>query len=101
MPELPEVETIARALRDGGGVKRGGAALPGRTIQGAQLFWERSLAEPLPDTFLARIKGQTVMSIGRRAKFLSIQLTSDTLLVHLRMSGDLRVESRGKRAAAA
>jgi formamidopyrimidine-DNA glycosylase len=92
MPELPEVETIVRALRDGDDAGRGRTALPGRTVQGAQLFWERTLAEPLPETFVARIVGQQVLSVGRRAKFIVIGLDNDSLLVHLRMSGDLRVE---------
>jgi formamidopyrimidine-DNA glycosylase len=89
MPELPEVETIARALCQGG---RGGEALPGRTLQRVDLLWARCLAEPSLEEFLTRLPGQTVRDVGRRGKFLSIQLDRDTLLIHLRMSGDLRVE---------
>lgn len=88
MPELPEVETIVRALRSGG---RGGQALPGRTVASADLLWERTLAEPLPAEFSARLRGQTIQAVGRRAKFILIQFDPDTLLIHLRMSGDLRV----------
>jgi formamidopyrimidine-DNA glycosylase len=43
MPELPEVETIIRALRDGG---RDGPPLPGRTIARAEVLWGRTLAAP-------------------------------------------------------
>ncbi len=86
MPELPEVETIVRILRSGEN------ALPGRTVQRAQLFWEKTLAEPRAETFLARIAGQSILRVQRRAKFIWIVLSADNLLVHLRMSGDLRVE---------
>ena len=91
MPELPEVETIARALRQGG---RGGPTLVGRCIQSAQLFWPRTLAEPAPAEFEQRIRGQRILDIGRRGKFLIFQLGADSMLVHLRMSGDLLVESQ-------
>ena len=89
MPELPEVETIARALRQGG---RGGPALVGQRIQKAHLFWPRSLAEPTPAEFERRICGQQIREIGRRGKFLVFGLDVDSLLIHLRMSGDLLVE---------
>ena len=90
MPELPEVETIARALRLGG---RGGEGIVGRKIRCASLLWERTLAVPAPTEFLQRVVGQEVLSVGRRGKFLIIQLSFDYLLIHLRMSGDIRVES--------
>jgi len=89
MPELPEVETIVRALRQGG---RQGLPLPGREIHSASLLWERSLAEPTPAEFYQRLPGQTVKDIERRGKFIILQLDRDALLFHLRMSGDLRVE---------
>ncbi len=88
MPELPEVETISRSLREGG---RSGQPIIGRTILGARLFWPRTLAEPDP-AGLARIAGQAVVDVGRRGKFIVITLSEDTLLIHLRMSGDIRVE---------
>jgi len=89
LPELPEVETIVRALRDGG---RGGEALPGRQIQGARVLWERTLATPDSQEFAERITGQLIKTVERRGKFLLLPLSTDTLLIHLRMSGDLRVE---------
>lgn len=91
MPELPEVETIVRALRTGAG--RSGPPLPGHIIQSAHFFWEGSLAAPTKAEFIQKISGQTVVDISRRGKFIQIQLTSGTILVHLRMSGDLRVET--------
>lgn len=83
MPELPEVETIARILRP---------TLVGRTVVAARLLWARSLATPAEDQFQARITGQAICDIGRRGKFLILRLSKDHLLIHLRMSGDLRVE---------
>lgn len=84
MPELPEVETIATALRP---------ALAGKTITGASLLWPRSLETPPRAQFQERIVGQRILSSGRRGKFLLFQLSSDTLLIHLRMSGDLLIEA--------
>jgi formamidopyrimidine-DNA glycosylase len=56
------------------------------------LLWERSLAEPAPLEFCRRLPGQTIKEIGRRGKYIILQLDGDALLFHLRMSGDLRVE---------
>nr|QCO92852.1 hypothetical protein [uncultured bacterium] len=92
MPELPEVETIVRALRDGG---RGGPSIIGRQVQSVELLWARTLAEPQRKLFEARLPGQRVQGVERRGKFILMRLSEDCLLVHLRMSGDLRVEKSG------
>lgn len=86
MPELPEVETFRRQF------SQGKERLVGRTIRSADVLWERSLAEPDRQAFLGRITGQPILSIGRRGKYLLFQLPVDMLLIHLRMSGDLRLE---------
>jgi formamidopyrimidine-DNA glycosylase len=83
MPELPEVETIARTLQP---------VLAGKEILSADLRWKRTLVEPAPAVFVRRIKGQRIEEVGRRAKFL-------LLLVHLRMSGDLLVVLGGYQPA--
>jgi formamidopyrimidine-DNA glycosylase len=88
MPELPEVETIARNLRLG---TKDQPALMGRHILGANLLWERTLAKPIPTELEPRLVGQKIETIGRRGKFLYFQLSRDWLLFHLRMSGDLLV----------
>ena len=90
MPELPEVETIARALRDG---SRGGVPLVGRKFLSVRLLWARTLAEPDEESLAERLPGQEVLDISRRGKFVVMRLSQDTMLVHLRMSGDLRVDS--------
>ncbi|GAB4491011.1 MAG: bifunctional DNA-formamidopyrimidine glycosylase/DNA-(apurinic or apyrimidinic site) lyase [Anaerolineales bacterium] len=91
MPELPEVETFARSLRP---------ELTGRTIISAQLRWARSLAAPTsPEEFTRVLRGETIQSVGRRAKYLLIGLKNATLLIHLRMSGDLRLLAPGEEFA--
>ncbi len=86
MPELPEVETIARTLRP---------ELVGKTIVEAEVRWRRTIASPSVRKFKEQICGQEILEVGRRAKFLVLRLSSLTLLFHLRMSGDLRIERSG------
>lgn len=80
MPELPEVETIARSLRP---------ELTGRTVQSVHLLWKRTLAIPSPEHFAEQIGGREITGVERRAKYLDIQLADLHLFIHLRMSGDL------------
>ncbi len=87
MPELPEVETVARGLHQ---------CLPGSTITGATVYWPRTLARPAPDEFTARIVGRRVESVGRRGKYVVIKLDRGYLLVHLKMSGRLFVAPVGE-----
>ena len=89
MPELPEVETIANGLRQGG---FGCPSILNRRIEGVRLFWERTLATPSPEEFYRRVVGQTITAVGRRGKYLLLTLMPDSLIFHLRMSGDLILE---------
>ena len=83
MPELPEVETVVRALRQ---------PLIGRTIIGVRNDWPRHIGKPTLDELQARIHGCEVQAINRRAKYLVFHLSQDeTLIAHLRMSGHLSV----------
>jgi formamidopyrimidine-DNA glycosylase len=82
MPELPEVEMVVRGLR---------APLIGHTIQSMWYDWEKTIATPAPPAFEGRIIGQTVQAVERRAKYIVIELDTDNLLVHLRMTGRLYV----------
>ena len=90
MPELPEVETIIRSLRP---------ALLGKQILSANLLWNRTLVSPSPGIFQKRLQGQQIQDIFRRAKFLQIKLTTNHLIIHLRMSGDLLVVLGGYQPA--
>ena len=89
MPELPEVETFVRILRDG---QEGQASIIGRLIESAEVLWHKTLATPSPADFVKRISQQMITSITRRGKFVVIGLDRDYLLIHLRMSGDLVVK---------
>src|SRR5450759_2632903 len=89
MPELPEVETIVRALRQGG---RNGPPVVEKILADVQVLWARSISSPAVSEFQEQIRGQVVKDVYRRSKFICLKLDRDTLLVHLRMSGDLRVE---------
>ncbi|MGJ3237680.1 MAG: bifunctional DNA-formamidopyrimidine glycosylase/DNA-(apurinic or apyrimidinic site) lyase [Anaerolineae bacterium] len=82
MPELPEVETVVRGLRQ---------PLIGHTIENMWCDWEKTIATPHINEFEQRVIGQTVQAITRRAKYIVIELDTDLLLVHLRMTGRLYV----------
>ena len=88
MPELPEVETVVRGLRE---------PLVGRRITSMWHDWDRSIHSPAPDEFAARVAGQVVRSLGRRGKYILIHLEHDTLAIHLKMSGRLYVSAAGAR----
>jgi formamidopyrimidine-DNA glycosylase len=78
MPELPEVETVRRGLE------------PVMVGQHFQCVEQRrpNLRFPLPDRFVERLTGQRVETLGRRAKYLLVGLSSgDVLVMHLGMSG--------------
>jgi formamidopyrimidine-DNA glycosylase len=82
MPELPEVETVVRGLRP---------VLVGRTLQGLWYDWPRAIHSPAPEEFAHRVRGQRVVAVERRAKYIVIHLAHDYLLVHLKMTGRLYV----------
>lgn len=88
MPELPEVETIVRSLQ----APTRGPGLVGMQIERAQVNWVKTVAEPDAETFQRRIAGETIQEVGRRGKFLLLRLGNGALILHLRMSGDLRLE---------
>lgn len=90
MPELPEVETIRNKFRQGTSEI---PSLVGKRITGVNLLWERTLETPDQEKFVTRLPGQEIKDIGRRAKYLLFQLEKDTLVIHLRMSGDLWYEN--------
>ena len=91
MPELPEVETIVRGLRP---------HVVGRTIEALRYTWPRTLHTPDAPIFAARVAGQRVQAVRRRGKYVVLELSSDTLLIHLRMTGRLYVMPADVRAEA-
>jgi formamidopyrimidine-DNA glycosylase len=81
MPELPEVETIARDLHQ---------HLVGWAIVGVTVREPRAIDSLTPQVFSERLTGQCIHGVGRRAKYIVIELESgDLLIVHLRMTGRL------------
>ena len=97
MPELPEVETIARKLRQGQAVEPGFPPYPtplGRTVTAVWLDWPRAV-RPSADTLIHTLPGHRIDSISRRGKYLIFGLHSSAstrhLLIHLKMSGRLHV----------
>jgi len=87
MPELPEVETVRRGLAP---------AMEGERFKLVEV-WRGDLRWPLPKDFAKRLEGQKVEGLGRRAKYLTADLSSgDVLLMHLGMSGSFRVGKDAK-----
>ena len=85
MPELPEVEYERRRLQRAMARERFTRVITRRA----------NLRYPFPDDFAERLRGQFVRGVGRRAKYLLVELGSgDVLLMHLGMSGSFRVISR-------
>jgi formamidopyrimidine-DNA glycosylase len=90
MPELPEVETIVRALRQ---------PLLGRVILEVRNDWPRHVGEPELAELQERIRGLRIEAINRRGKYLLFDLCNgEHLLIHLKMSGQLMVVSAGSPA---
>lgn len=89
MPELPEVERTRQELE---------AAMQGARF--ARVLLRRpDLRTPFPARFAARLRGQTVIRVNRRGKYLLVELSSgDTLVMHLGMSGAFGVNVRTRRA---
>src|SRR6266852_1426612 len=86
MPELPEVETVRRGLEP---------VMQGARFESVEAR-RRDLRWPLPVDFAARLEGTTVTGLGRRAKYLLVDLSSgEVLLMHLGMSGSFRVFHEG------
>lgn len=81
MPELPEVETTLRGIAPHA-VGRRVASL---TVYDPRLRW------PVPADLAQRVVGRTIDGMSRRSKYLLLRFGADRLLVHLGMTGSLRV----------
>ena len=85
MPELPEVETVARLIRP---------VVEGRRVRGVEVDWVRTLGGDEPAIFEERVVGARIVRVWRRAKQIVMDLErrgrpAGHLLVHLRMTGRL------------
>ncbi len=85
MPELPEVETVVRELKE---------ALPGKIIKTVDVLW--------PKTWVARtdrpITGQRIERITRKGKYILVHLNDSVLVIHLRMTGQLLLANANAKA---
>ncbi|MDO9163751.1 MAG: bifunctional DNA-formamidopyrimidine glycosylase/DNA-(apurinic or apyrimidinic site) lyase [Methylococcaceae bacterium] len=83
MPELPEVETTCRGISP----HITGQAIQQVIVRHPQLRW------PVPDNLDQTLSGLTIESVIRRAKYLLLNTFKGTLIIHLGMSGSLRIVS--------
>ena len=81
MPELPEVETTRRGIAP---------HVIGRRVARIDVY-DRRLRWPVPADLEARLRGQVIERIDRRSKYLLFHVNAGALLVHLGMTGTLRV----------
>jgi formamidopyrimidine-DNA glycosylase len=90
MPELPEVETVARDLR---------GLVVGATITGARYDWPRTIAGVAPEAFEGWVAGRRIDAVGRRAKFVLLDLSGGLVLtIQLKMTGQVFVVPAGASA---
>lgn len=81
MPELPEVETIRRQLEPD---------LVGRTIESVEVLDPYFSKPELPHVFEKAVEGREIVDVGRRGKYLLLELgDGNTVVIHLRMTGSL------------
>lgn len=86
VPELPEVETTRRGIEP---------FVVGRTVR--QLIVRQcALRWPVPDDLPELVAGQTVQGLARRGKYLLLRLGAGTVIIHLGMSGSLRLCAPGQ-----
>jgi len=84
MPELPEVETTRRGV-----VPR----VVGRRIAAVTVY-DRRLRWPVPESLAQTLNGRTIDRVDRRSKYLLFRIGKGTLIVHLGMTGSLRVHTQ-------
>lgn len=85
MPELPEVQTILDALLP---------LVQEQPIRGVSVLWPGVIDRPPLDVFVDWMRGRRVVSADRRGKYMLFELDDGRVLVmHLRMTGEMRVEA--------
>jgi formamidopyrimidine-DNA glycosylase len=79
MPELPEVETVRKTLKN---------LVVNKTIKDISVFWPKMIKNPVEvEQFVDAMIGETIMDVGRRGKFLILYTENFALVSHLRMEG--------------
>ena len=79
MPELPEVETVRKTLKK---------LVSNKQIENITIYWPKIIKKPLEiEQFIDALRGETIVDVGRRGKFLIIYTETYALVSHLRMEG--------------
>lgn len=86
MPELPEVETVVRGLRE---------KVVGRIIKKVNIYYENIIEYPDVCSFQEKIKNQKINEINRYGKWIIFVLDNYYLLSHLRMEGKYFLKPKG------
>ncbi|MFW2372954.1 MAG: bifunctional DNA-formamidopyrimidine glycosylase/DNA-(apurinic or apyrimidinic site) lyase [Gammaproteobacteria bacterium] len=81
MPELPEVETSRRGIEP---------HIINQTVNDV-IVRQRQLRWPIPATLKKHLIGQSIQAVGRRGKYLLLYTQAGTVIIHLGMSGSLRI----------
>lgn len=89
MPELPEVETTCRGIEP----HIAGLKVRKLVVRNANLRW------PVPEELAALLAGRKLLAVQRRAKYLLLRFSHGTVLMHLGMSGSLRIIEASEPAA--
>lgn len=84
MPELPEVETTCLGIKP---------HIVGQTVSQV-VVREKRLRWPIANNLNAKLSAQTVIDVSRRAKYICIQTSEGFLIIHLGMSGTVRIVSK-------
>ncbi|KAB7705929.1 DNA-formamidopyrimidine glycosylase [Bacillus aerolatus] len=88
MPEMPEVETVRRTLKQ---------LVVGKTIQEVEVRWPNIIKKPeQAEQFADALVGETIHDVQRRGKFLIFALDHYSLVSHLRMEGKYHLHERGE-----
>lgn len=86
MPELPEVETVRRTLKN---------FVIGKEIQGIEVYYDKIINGDT-SVFVNTLKGQTIRDIDRAGKYLIFILDHDAFISHLRMEGKYNITDAAK-----
>lgn len=85
MPEKPEVITVAKKIS---------SEIIGKEITGCNVYWDNIIATDI-NSFKNNIIGEKIINVTTRGKFIVIELTNYSLLVHLRMEGKFFFRKNG------
>jgi len=86
MPELPEVETTCRGILPHVNQQ----TLTRLVVRNPNLRW------PVPDFLAQEVQGQVIKAVNRRGKYILLELNSGEIMIHLGMSGSLRIVDQDK-----